>query len=170
MQFIKISSGDFRPGAASIGSEDIKLRALDGEKMSVPFGAIVSIRTIVKEKRSTIEDKFAGAAAGGIVGGIAAGAMAGGLTGPAGAMIGAAAGAALALRRSFVTCRVELRCGLSFVGEAQKNTWTTLQNLAANAPPENVRPVKLRTIEPAGKRTLTITLPSLRITRGKRED
>lgn len=170
MQFIKISSGDFRPGAASVGSDDIKLRALDGEKMSVPFGAIVSINTIVKEKRSTIEDRFKGAAAGGVVGGIAAGAMAGGLTGPAGAVIGAAAGAALALRRSFVTCRVELRCGLSFVGEAQKSTWTMLQSLSANAPPENVRPVKLRAIEPAGKRVLTIRLPSFRLPRGTRED
>jgi hypothetical protein len=173
-EIIKVSGGDFRPGAVTIGGETIRLRTREGERLLVPFGAIVSIEPIDEEKRATPGDRIKGLAVGGVVGGMATGALAGGLaasgvagaaaagalagvlTGPVGMTLGAAAGAIYAVKRTFITCRVELRCGLWFIGEAQKKTWTALQYIVARSPAAQAMPIK--------KIAPMITIPSFRKT------
>lgn len=128
MGTIKIVGGDYREGRAAYDHDGLTLRDIDGKIHSVPSSDILSITEITKERRSTFVDKFIGVAGGGIVGGIAAGAMAGGLTGPAGAALGAVAGATLAVRRSFVTCRIDLADGTKIVATARKDAWAAIKS------------------------------------------
>ena len=101
---------------------------------AIPFGAFLSIGELDRERHSTAVDKIATGAAGGIVGGLAAGAHRC-LTGPAGAVIGALAGAVLAVRRTVLTCRVELRDGRAFIAVGRKGDWAAIRDAIRRAPP-----------------------------------
>lgn len=129
MGTIKVIGGDYKHGRATYDGDGLQLRTADGKAREIPYADILSIKVIEKERRSTFSNRITAAAGGSIVGGIAAGAMAGGLTGPAGAALGAVAGGALALRASFVTCRVDIKDGTSIVATARKDAWKAIKRL-----------------------------------------
>jgi outer membrane lipoprotein SlyB len=131
---IRVVGGDFRPGRAAYDDIGFMLTNAGNVRELVPFGAVLAIRQLGSERRSIVSDKLMSVAGGGILGGIAAGALAGGLTGPAGAALGAAAGAIIAVRRKFLTCRIELRDGRTLIATARQDTWDALSDCVARAP------------------------------------
>jgi len=140
MSFIRVIAGDFDPGRIEFDDVGFAMRSRAGRNEVVEFGDIREVRALEHEKHVMLGDRAAGVAVGGIIGGVAAGALAGGLTGPAGAVLGAAAGAILSVSRKFLTCRVELRDGRTFVATARSETWAAIRDTIRRSP---ARPVVL---------------------------
>jgi hypothetical protein len=135
MSSLRVLQGDFKRGRIDLEPEGFRLRTGSIAIATVPYGAILLIKNLGREKHGTATDKVATTVAGGIIGGIAAGSLAGGLTGPAGAALGAVAGAVISVKRMFATCRVELRDGRSFIAKGLVNDWMALEDLVRRAEP-----------------------------------
>ena len=138
MSFIRVISGDFDPGRIEFDDVGFAMRSRAGRNEVIEFGYVRDVRALEHERHVMLGDRAAGVAVGGIIGGVAAGALAGGLTGPAGAVLGAAAGAIFSVTRKFITCRVELRDGRTFVATARSETWAAIRDTIRRSAPRSV--------------------------------